>query len=310
MATVVLVVPCYQAERWLRREGDPQMDVRLLFVHECLSITDSAPRKINRWLDRIAYSAPSRAQPGRVRIMHLRKRFGRAEVLRRAIIEALEWPEHLGGKPNYICLWPAEFAPLASCTDVASLALTLEAKSGEFLLVTGDSTDKSTQTSPALNTLACLALGIPTTKHTTLSNRSALFLRATPTLYAAVATRFRTPRLFQCELLARYKALHAGDPHGLVQPLVLEACAHKGWAFSDGHSEGGRNQDGVDIHGKAYDTASTSMLRILHSLLMIRILYFSLDWPSGSIRPQTVWVLGVAIWQVAVLSGVLMTVLG
>lgn len=290
-ATVVLIVPCYQAEHWLdaeeiiewlKRDVDPQMLVRLLFVHECCSTTDRVPRKINRWLDHIAYSAPSRSTPGRVRIMHLRKRVGKTEALRQATVEALQWPDHLGGPPDLIGLWNADLAASAPFTGVASLALNLvRFPDAQFLLATGPaSTSSSALASSALNALACLAVGIPRTKHATLSSRGALFLRVTRTLHAAVATRFRTPRLFTCELFARYAALHAGEPNRFASPLVCEAGTLEGWVFSD--VEG--NQDGVDYHGRLYDTSSISMLRSLHSLLMIRILYHWLDWPSGWIK--------------------------
>jgi len=315
-SSVVLVVPCYHAERWMDAEAiiewlarvtDPQMLVRLLFVHEFHSLEDRVARKINRWLDHIAYSAPSRSHPGRVRIMQLlkpRKRsLGRSEALREAIIEALQWPEHLGGPPDLIGLWSADLAVSAPFSDAEALALSLARQpSAKFLVVptliagAGDA-DRGQQRgliSPALNALACLAIGIPQTEHAALSDRSALFLRVTPTLHAAVATRFRTPRLLACELFARYRVLHAGDAQRLEPLLVCEMASLSSISqvgLTSPEAEGGGNQDGVDYHGRSYDTSSISVLRILHGLLMIRILYHWFEWPSGSIKQRTLLVM-------------------
>ena len=323
-SAVVLVVPCYGAERWMDAESiiewlahdtDPRMLVRLLFVHEFRSASESVPRKINRWLDHIAYSAPSREQPGRVRIMQLQtrsKRVGRADALRQAIIEALHWPEPLGGPPSVVGLWNAE---LAAFSGAAALARSLDRHASAHFLALGGT---SSHSSAALNALACLAVGLPVgqprTEHAPLSSRDALLIRVTPTLHAAVGARFRTPRLFVCELLARYVALQAGERRGFASPLVVpvpapvhDACTAEGWVYAG--AAGGGHLDGVDVHGRQYDTASISTLRILHSLAMIRILYHWRHWPSGSIKPTTLMTCLVIPLLVVMISGVWMSVM-
>ena len=135
-ATAVLVVPCFDADQWLnveeivawlaRSQQDALLKTSLLFVHAGSSRVDKLGRKINRWLDAIAYSVPSRSQPGRVRIMQLKRHLSRAEALRQGLLEASEWPPHFGGRPDYVGWWSLDLSE-APLDGISSLATALAA---------------------------------------------------------------------------------------------------------------------------------------------------------------------------------------
>jgi dolichyl-phosphate beta-glucosyltransferase len=197
-ASLVLVVPCHneadrlQAATFLdfvrRRE-----DVGLLFVDDG-STDDTAGV-----LARLAAAAP-----GAIDVLRLDRNQGKAEAVRRGIVEALA----LG--PSLVGFWDADLAtPLDAVEDFTALAAKrpeVEIILGSRVLLMGrDIRRKASRhyLGRVFATAASLTLGIPVYD----TQCGAKVFRPTPAVAAVFAEPFRSTWIFDVELLARYLAL-------------------------------------------------------------------------------------------------------
>jgi len=103
---VLLVVPCYNEEQRLdveafRRFAAPDHDIEFLFVND--GSGDGTLRLLESMRDR---------EPGRFSVLNLDSNSGKAEAVRRGVLEALE------RKPDFTGFWDADLAtPLSEVTN-------------------------------------------------------------------------------------------------------------------------------------------------------------------------------------------------
>ncbi len=202
--SLVLVVPCYnEADRlqeaafldFVRRRED----ARLLFVDD--GSTDDTAGVLARL---------TAAAPGAIRVLRLERNQGKAEAVRRGIVEALAL------EPSLVGFWDADLAtPLNAVEDFLALA----AKRPEIDLVIGSRVllmGRDIRRNPLRHylgrvfaTAASLTLGIPVYD----TQCGAKVFRTNPSVAAVFAEPFRSTWIFDVELLARYLELPAeGGP--------------------------------------------------------------------------------------------------
>lgn len=276
--TVVLVVPCFDADlwlndivseivAWLERTSTLESKASLLFVHSGSNRISKPARDIDRWIHAVAYSATSRAQPGRVRIMQIKKELSRAEALRQGLVEASEWPQHFGGRPDLIGWWSLDMAsaPLDGIdTLVAALSPNAHMAFGRGRPLLGG----------AFTLLVSLLLGLPLGLEAT--SGAALF-RAGPELEGAVRTRFYHERLALFQLVWRYQwLLRTGRATAAPQPL---ACVF------DVVIESWVDARHLDRAPRRWSRAPSSAecVGLLHCLLYLRLLFW-VQWGAGDER--------------------------
>ena len=315
----MLVIPCYGAEKWLRteeiiewlRRTEAEADavhVRILFVHDG-STQDATPRKINRWLNSIAYSNAGRAQPGRVRIMQSKRRLGRAEAVRQGLLECLTWPDHFaganGGSPTFVGLWSEDLAALGPPVSAASLAAAFSARPDTHMVFGSG----ATQCTVGM-TIAPFVLGQRGCAcHSMLASGARLF-RVSPTLRTVLQFPFRVPDLFICELIARYTAvLGAGQGDDttatghsqLMSQLGLANCSASTLLYeaeepnytveadespacdgTRGGTRGGGACPSTLGVGGGGEGQQLHFIRALLGLLTLRVRYYMRAWPGGT----------------------------
>jgi dolichyl-phosphate beta-glucosyltransferase len=199
---LALVVPCYNEAGRLR--GDAFVDfvrthrgVRFLFVDDGSTDATSAVQQ-----------SIAAAAPGAVETLRLERNQGKAEAVRRGILQALR------ASPRLVGFWDADLAtPLAAIDDFLAVAETrpgVEIILGSRVLLMGrDIRRKASRhyLGRVFATCASLALGIPVYD----TQCGAKVFRATSDLDALFSEPFRSPWIFDVELLSRYLAL---DPAG------------------------------------------------------------------------------------------------
>ena len=338
MSSLVVVVPCYNAEDWLQPkeiidwlhstadDASSSVHVRVLFVHDG-STDEATPRKINRWLNNIAYSAPSRAQPGRVRIMQSKRRLGRAEAVRQGLLEAIAWPDHFpgvdGGTPTFVGLWSEELAAAGPPVGAASLAEAFSSRPGAHMIFGQHPNTSCTECTVGM-AFAPLLLGLAgQERRCTMLGNGAKFFRVTSTLRTALQSPFRVPDLFICELVARYRAvlLDGGEGagssaaseterqpsdliHARVVPLVLPMPEHS--SILGGARDGGAPVTTPNSVPAVKQPAvkQSEGVRTLLGLLTLRVHYIMRTWPGGKLKLElALFVVLVAACASALLAG-------
>ncbi len=295
MVATTLVVPCYNEEKRLRvadfvswLANDPgSRDVTLLFVD------DGSRDGTVDVLQQILGAVPT----GRASVLQLGVNCGKAEAVRRGMLEAMHTgaASGAGPPPEVIGFWDCDLAtPLQAVPQLAAILATrpeIQMVFGARVALLG----RRIQRSPVRHylgrvfaTLASLSLDLPIYD----TQCGAKLFRATPTLRTVITAPFLTRWVFDCEMIARF---HASSP--AVDALDHEQGASAGAAGSSGARGRGNSalavantifefplEEWVDVAGSK--VKPTDILKMAYGLLNIRRVYFHREWPSGRPRPQ------------------------
>ena len=210
---LVLVVPCYNEAGRLHAPafvefvaGHPS--VRLLFVDD--GSTDGTMALI----ERMAQEAP-----GRVLAMRLEKNQGKAEAVRRGLLEAM------AGSPALVGFWDADLAtPLSTVDDflnVAAKRRQVDLFLGSRVLLMGrDIRRKASRhyIGRVFATFTSLALDLPVYD----TQCGAKVFRANDALRSVLESPFRSRWIFDVELLARYLSIPVEDGGAPRQSRIYE----------------------------------------------------------------------------------------
>jgi dolichyl-phosphate beta-glucosyltransferase len=215
---LTLVVPCYNEAERLRA------DVFLAFVRthpgvRFLFVDDGSTDRTSE-----IHAAAVKAAPEAVAAIRLGRNQGKAEAVRSGILEALR------GSPSLVGFWDADLAtPLAAIDDFLALA----AKRPEFEIILGSRVQLMGRDirrkgwrhylGRVFATCASLALGIPVYD----TQCGAKVFRVTPDLPGLFAERFRSPWIFDVEILSRYLAL--GPTGGSTRAGRVYELAVRAW---------------------------------------------------------------------------------
>ncbi len=192
---LVLVVPCYNEARRLR--GDLFLEfvrrragVRVLFVDDG-SVDGTAD----------VHAKLASAAPGAITALRLERNQGKAEAVRRGMIEACQ------ASPRLVGFWDADLAtPLDEVDDFLAVAAArpeIEVILGSRVLLMGrDIRRKASRhyLGRIFATAASLTLGIPVYD----TQCGAKVFRGTEAVASLFAQPFHSPWIFDVELLARY----------------------------------------------------------------------------------------------------------
>lgn len=275
---VTLVVPCYNEAERLREDefarylhGDAAGAVRLLFVD------DGSRDGTAAMLQRIVAAAP----PGRAAVLTLAHNQGKAEAVRRGMLQALDAPADVC---EVIGFWDCDLAtPLDA---VAQLAGVLSARCGvqmvfgaRVALLGRRITRQSVRhyLGRVFATLASLSLSLPIYD----TQCGAKLFRATPALRTVLSAPFLTRWVFDCEMIARFASLGASAAGADFRAGAMAELAEGIYEYP--------LEEWVDVAGSK--VKPTDIVRMAIGLARIRLVYFLHDWPSGKRRPET---LGVA----------------
>jgi len=210
---LVLVVPCYN------EAGRLQAPVFLDFVARhpsvrLLFVDDGSRDGTMAVLERMAQEAPDR-----IDAMRLERNQGKAEAVRRGLLEAM------AGSPALVGFWDADLAtPLSAVDDfliVAAKRPQADLFLGSRVLLMGrDIRRKASRhyLGRVFATLASLALDLPVYD----TQCGAKVFRATDALRRVLGTPFRSPWIFDVEILARYLALPVDDGGGPRRSRIYE----------------------------------------------------------------------------------------
>ncbi len=201
-ADLVLIVPCYNEAGRLRESVflDCLRDrptIRFLFVDD--GSTDGTAALHARIVA---------ASLGRVRAMRLERNCGKAEAVRRGLIEAL------AEGPALVGFWDADLStPLSAVDDFANVA----ARRPDIDLILGSRVQlmgRDIRRKPARHylgrvfaTAASLALDLPVYD----TQCGAKVFRANEAVRRVFSAPFRSPWIFDVEILARYTGLPVSD---------------------------------------------------------------------------------------------------
>lgn len=193
-----LVVPCYNEARRLRGEAFLEYarchaGVRFLFVDDGSSDGTAGVH------ERLAAELP-----GAIRAIRLERNQGKAEAVRRGILEAMR------EAPALVGFWDADLAtPLEAIGDFLNVAgqyPDTELILGSRVLLMGRDIRRRAlrhYVGRVFATAASLTLGIPVYD----TQCGAKIFRGSAAIAAVFAQRFRSPWIFDVEILARYLAL-------------------------------------------------------------------------------------------------------
>lgn len=199
---LVLVVPCYNEAGRLQAPVFLDFVARHPPVH-LLFVDDGSQDGTMAVLERMVQEAP-----GRIDAMRLEQNQGKAEAVRRGLLEAM------AGRPALVGFWDADLAtPLSAVDDflnVAAKRQQVDLFLGSRVLLMGrDIRRKAIRhyLGRVFATLASLVLDLPVYD----TQCGAKVFRANDALRHVLASPFRSPWIFDVELLARYVALPVGD---------------------------------------------------------------------------------------------------
>ncbi len=199
---LVLVVPCRDEAGRLRAPVfldfvTRHPSVRLLFVD------DGSVDGTMAVLERMAQAAPAG-----IRTMRLPTNQGKAEAVRRGLLEAMT------GSPALVGFWDADLStPLTAIDDFLSVAATLPGVDlflGSRVLLMGRDIRRKTSRhylGRVFATAASLALDLPVYD----TQCGAKVFRVNDALHRVLAQPFRSRWVFDLEVLARYLALPVDD---------------------------------------------------------------------------------------------------
>lgn len=260
---VTVVVPCYNEEKRIREEefgrflSSQEMadaSIRLLFVDD--GSTDATVEV----LQRIVSAAPA----GRASLLPLTPNGGKAEAVRRGMLQAVEQPAPEGGA--IVGFWDCDLAtPLDAIQELAEVLRAqpwTQMVFGARVALLGRQIERKVvrhYLGRVFATLASLSLGMPIYD----TQCGAKLFRASDELKTVLSHPFLTRWVFDCEMVARFAALQGPKPHRPVQHTIFEFPLTR-W---------------VDVAGskvKPWD-----ILKMAWGLCRIRVIYFYREWPSG-----------------------------
>jgi glycosyltransferase involved in cell wall biosynthesis len=203
MRRVALVVPCFNEERRLdlaafRAARVDGCELELVFVDD--GSTDGTRVVLDRLHDQ---------QPGRVKVLGLRRNGGKAEAVRRGMLDALE------RTPDAVGFWDADLA--APLTELSAFVKVLverpeiEVVIGSRVKLMGRRIDRRAwrhYLGRVFATAASMALALPVYD----TQCGAKLFRATPTVARVFERPFLARWVFDVEILARFLVLHPGAP--------------------------------------------------------------------------------------------------
>ena len=275
---VTVVVPCYNEEArlpeavytsWLATDAS---HARLLFVD------DGSRDETLRVLRRICDAAPA----GRAGVLPLGTNVGKAEAVRRGLLHVLKGADNpssgSASPPDVVGFWDADLATplpaIAQLTDVLQVDPSIAMVFAARVALLG----RHIQRSPLRHYLGrCFATLASLTLDLTIYDTQcgAKLFRVSPTLRTVVAAPFLTGWVFDCEMLARFAALHAGG---------RASGAAGGAALAETIYEFPLDE-WVDVAGSKLRLRN-DILRMALGLLTIRSTYFWHEWPSGRRKPE------------------------
>lgn len=212
LPATTVVVPCYNEARRLDAAGflgplDARPWLRLLFVDD--GSTDDTAGVLERLRD---------ARPDRVEVLRLERNSGKAEAVRRGVLEAVSTDTELIG------YWDADLAtPLAELDAMAARLV----RRGAFMVMGArlPLLGCDVHRSPARHLLAQsfalatrLALGLPVND----TQCGAKLFRNGSLTREVFATRFASRWIFDVEILARLRAIDRRDGTSIASRDVLE----------------------------------------------------------------------------------------
>jgi dolichyl-phosphate beta-glucosyltransferase len=207
---VALIVPCYNEEARLDVPAlvDARLEGRRL---ELLLVDDGSRDGTRALLDRVA---SSRAD---TRVVGLERNSGKAEAVRRGVLEAL------AGEPDAVGFWDADLAtPLSELPRfVEALESTpaVELVFGARVQLMGRVIERQLWRhyfGRVFATAASVALGLPVYD----TQCGAKLFRATPLLAEVFAKPFVARWVFDVEVIARYMALDPRGPRHIERSLL------------------------------------------------------------------------------------------
>ncbi len=210
---LVLVVPCYNEAARLRAPVFLDFvarhpSVRLLFVD------DGSVDGTMAVLEQMAQEAPAR-----VRAMRLEKNQGKAEAVRRGLLDAMT------DRPALVGFWDADLStPLSAIEDFLTVAAkrpSAELILGSRVLLMGRDIRRKTSRhylGRVFATAASLALDLPVYD----TQCGAKVFRANDALRRVLGEPFRSRWVFDVEILARYLALPVDDGGGPRRSRIYE----------------------------------------------------------------------------------------
>jgi dolichyl-phosphate beta-glucosyltransferase len=210
---LVLVVPCYNEATRLQAPAFLDFVARRPFVR-LLFVDDGSVDGTMAVLERMALEASAG-----IRAMRLPRNQGKAEAVRRGLLEALD------GNPALVGFWDADLStPLSAITDFLSVAAKfpdLDVILGSRVLLMGRDIRRKTSRhylGRVFATAASLALDLPVYD----TQCGAKVFRANDALRRVLAAPFRSPWIFDVEILARYLAIPVADGGGLRSSRIYE----------------------------------------------------------------------------------------
>ena len=289
---------------WLSHDPAAR-EMQLLFVDD-----GSRDGTVAR-LQSIVSAAPS----GRARLLQLGVNCGKAEAVRRGMVEAMGGGTAFAAIPEIVGFWDCDLAtPLSAAPQLAEVLAKrpqTQMVFGARVALLGRRIQRSTvrhYLGRVFATLASLSLDLPIYD----TQCGAKLFRVTPLLRSVISTPFLTRWVFDCEMIARYAALlpsatatdYEQGGGGLSRSSALAAGGAPTLAETIFEFP---LEAWVDVAGSK--VRPTDILKMAYGLLRIRLVYFLHEWPSGRRKPQLVtFAVGVAV--LAVLAGLLVVSVG
>jgi len=253
-----VVVPCYNEEDRLREEefvrylSRPDTAVRLLFVD------DGSSDGTVQVLERIVKAAP----PGRAALLPLTPNGGKAEAVRRGMLQALEQPNPATVVGFWDCDLATPLEAIQELVDVLQGQPWTQMVFGARVALLGRQIERKIvrhYLGRVFATLTSLVLSMPIYD----TQCGAKLFRGSDDLRNVLSQPFVTRWVFDVEMVGRFAALQPAKPHTPVQHTIFEYPLLR-W---------------VDVAGskvKPWD-----ILRMAWGLCRIRVIYFYHEWPSG-----------------------------
>jgi glycosyltransferase involved in cell wall biosynthesis len=210
---LVLVVPCYNEATRLRAPVFLDFVTRHPFIR-LLFVDDGSVDGTMAVLERMAQAAPAG-----IRTMRLPTNQGKAEAVRRGLLEAMT------ERPALVGFWDADLStPLTAVGDFLSVAAKLpdvDLILGSRVLLMGRAIHRKASRhylGRVFATAASLALDLPVYD----TQCGAKVFRANDALRRVLGVPFRSPWIFDVELLSRYLAIPVDDGGGPRPSRIYE----------------------------------------------------------------------------------------